>query len=550
MPVQYKFRGERAFRSLLNVTTPCTVHRVRTAIYEQARISDAQTDLVLEDGESGGPLDPQRLLAQEALVQIVVRRTPVHVRGAAAAGVAAEAPLRADEDRAIDSVVEQHDLGGAAGMSLSAAPGGAMLRYSRSYRVTVGSQQGKGQAGYDAPDVDQGDGDREVQREPPPANYTCHRCGQVGGREDSHWIWECPTNDDPDHMKKVRTAKGIPRDFLQKVSSVEEGQEKSAGGVTFTLPGHSGHYILSHEPTYEDQKRRVGDTVGEKVTCAFSDGARHLEGTLKCPLCRNIFRQAILAPCCGTTFCHDCVIDRIAYQSVDNSACPGCGKEVYAHQLVANEDIRRQVEQIARASKAVALATEKAQAQERPKLFEMDASLKDRVNRPKVYAAQVAAAGAAALASAPLALMNAPHADGEEPPAVVWQPLAFGLMLNEMQFEEWRRVVRTGIPHKAQAQNQLELWQAAMREAAPPPPPGAGPLPSKESFEEWQRMMRDAAPQWALMSHATERKRRRDHKDKKDKKAKRAQKELPKQEHHVKSEGPGGLVTPAPDARW
>mmetsp|Transcript_15318 Transcript_15318/g.43816 ORF Transcript_15318/g.43816 Transcript_15318/m.43816 type:complete len:526 (+) Transcript_15318:96-1673(+) len=517
MPVQFKFRGERAFRGLLNVTTPCTLYRVKNAIYEQARISDETTDLALEDPETGRPLDPAALLVQDALVQVIVCRTPkaaaipVATVSLEPAGLASDDVLEAErqeEDMAIDRMIDNHDL---AGIGIVPHANTGMLRYSRSYRLAVGTRR-REREGYDVGSGDEGDNLKDEFREPPPANYTCHRCGMAGGKPESHWIWECPTNEDPDHMKKVRTAKGIPRDFLRKVATVEEGQELSAGGVTFTLPGHSGHYIVSHEATFEEKKQRVGDTVQEKVTTAFSDGARRVEDSLKCPLCHQMFRQAILAPCCGATFCSDCAIDRLAHSSVaESSACPGCGKEVLAHQLVANEDIRKQVEQISRATKAMAVATQKDR--EKPRGFAVDAALKDRVNRPRKHAASAstdeaaaatkgaAAAGSAregggsistallaltdggegaASGGAPGSACSAGTSPGPRVPAS-WQPLGFGPMLSPAQFKEWQRLVGSGPPSQ-QARGQFEAWQRRLREAAPPPP-------SKESFEEWQRVL-------------------------------------------------------------
>mmetsp|Transcript_12427 Transcript_12427/g.38775 ORF Transcript_12427/g.38775 Transcript_12427/m.38775 type:complete len:531 (-) Transcript_12427:98-1690(-) len=514
MPVQFKFRGEKAFRSLLNVTTPCTLQRVKNAIYEQARISDATTDLALEDSSTGTALDPRTLLVQDALVQVIVRRTPVQSRpeGQTGSAVQLDGPTgsvleaeRLEEDLAIDRVVEQHNP---AGMSLAlSAPSGAMVRYSRSYRLATGNRL-RQREGYD---VGSDDEDALEAPEPPPANYTCHRCGQVGGKPESHWIWECPTNEDPDHMKKVRTAKGIPRDFLRKVASVEEGQELSAGGVTFTLPGHSGHYIVAHEATYEDKKLRVGDTVQEKVVTAFTDGAKRVEESLRCPLCHQMFRQATLSPCCGATFCSDCVIDRLAKSdSVENSRCPGCNKEVLAHQLVANEDIRKQVEQITKASKAMAIASQKEK--ERPRAFEVDAALKDRVNRPHMHAGEAQAGGERGSGEM-LSLTDASGPDAS--PVANWQPLGFARMLSVEQFTAWQHIVRAGLPPSAR--QRFQEWQQQMRGAAAPAPP------SKECFEEWQKQLREgkrAPPAPTPEAGSPGREHKRSKKEKKEKKDK------------------------------
>jgi len=533
MPVQFKFRGEKAFRTLLNVTPPCTLQRVKNAIYEQARISERSTDLALEDPASGLALDHRALLVQEALVQVIVRRTPVQNLAAPVVSLAVtsdDAVGDDQEDEAIDRMVEQHDVAG-----LTSAPSGALGRYSRSYRDAV-KNQSRNREGYDLDGSD--DDDQHKQEEPPPPGYTCHRCGMTGGKPESHWIWECPTNDDPDHMRKVKTAKGVPRQFLQKVESIEEGQKVSDGGVTFTLPGHSGHYVIAHQnASVEEQKRRVGDTVEEKVITAFSAGAKMAAESLKCPLCNQLFRQAVLAPCCGASFCSDCVVDRLAHSSdLEHGRCPGCNEEVLAHQLVANEDIRKQVEQISRASKAATVAAQKISDSSNPTAFQVDTSIKDRVNRPKKYAEEAASDGQ------PLALT-----DGSVRPAAPshglgegWQPLGFGPMLTEHQFAYWRQGARCGVP--LQIKEQFADWQRKMREAKPavllalpapdpvskpvaaalvvsapvavPPAPASAPAvapavapspaavtavtppglpapPSKEAFEEWQKQLRE-----------------------------------------------------------
>eukprot|EP00929_Paragymnodinium_shiwhaense_P007487 TRINITY_DN111406_c0_g1_i1.p1 TRINITY_DN111406_c0_g1~~TRINITY_DN111406_c0_g1_i1.p1 ORF type:complete len:532 (-),score=114.95 TRINITY_DN111406_c0_g1_i1:106-1701(-) len=502
MPVQFKFRGERTFRSLLNVTTPCTLQRVKNAIYEQARISDQSTDLALEDA-SGDSLSSGALLIADALVQIVVRRTPMQSRAAPMVSLAAAVPVdevaSREEELAIDRIVEAHDIGAIVPASSSSA---GVAKYSRSHRLAVDAQSGRQKEGYDLGGSDDDGEAVEEVREAPPANYTCHRCGMTGGKPESHWIWECPTNEDPDHMRKVRRATGVPRQFLEKVATIEEGQEKSAGGVTFTLPGHSGHYIIAHQnATLEEKKIRVGDTLKEKVTTAFTEGASKVAGSLKCPLCNQLFRQAVLAPCCGATFCSDCVVDRLAHTSVEHGRCPSCRKELLAHQLIGNEDIRRQVEQIARASKAAAVAREKVE-EAKAEFFQVDAGLKDRVNRPQ-KAAEDDATGLLALTDGKNDAKTGSTASATPWKDPRWQPLGFNgaQPLTPDEFLAWQKAVRAGISPSAKV--NFEEWQKKMRPMPAIMPPSSSPAPApaslrapapgmtKESFEEWQRALRE-----------------------------------------------------------
>ena len=46
----------------------------------------------------------------------------------------------------------------------------------------------------------------------------------------------------------------------------------------------TGHYIMDHEASLEEKKRILGDTVQEKVTTAFTQGARRAEDAKACPL--------------------------------------------------------------------------------------------------------------------------------------------------------------------------------------------------------------------------------------------------------------------------
>merc|ERR1712039_536091 len=255
------------------------------------------------------------------------------------------------------------------------------------------------------------------------------------------------------------------------------------------------------------KKLRMGDTLKEKIVSAFSEGAKKLEESLKCPLCHHLFRQATLAPCCGATFCSDCVIDRLAKSdSVENSRCPNCNKEVLAHQLIANEDIRNQVEQVARASKARAIAEQKAkESTDKPKAFEVTADVKDRVNRPQKHAAQ------SGDASAPLALTDGTIVGG---PAD-WQPLGFVPLLSPEQFAAWQQAARAAIPQ--QTKDRFEEWQRRMREAVPPPPTP----PTKESFQEMQKLMRDRQAALEASGQEEASRKRRKKEEKKEKKERR-----------------------------
>jgi len=90
--------------------------------------------------------------------------------------------------------------------------------------------------------------------------------------------------------------------------------------------------------------------IQDKVITAFSDGAKQVEESLKCPLCRGLFREAMLAPCCGASFCNGCAIERLCHHGATDSLCPHCSKSLMAHQLIPNNDLRAQVDAVFKAS--------------------------------------------------------------------------------------------------------------------------------------------------------------------------------------------------------
>lgn len=349
--IEFKFHGEKSFRDLTFSSKILTAEIVKAAICEQLRLS-TDMDIELENEEGQIPLGTT--WTNEEKISIVCRRIPRSrdptVTAASLAADAAKNDVhRTQEDAAIDRLCERQGLDVIMEKDNSPKGSGPVLRYSKSYRYAVKQQerQEKREVNTAAPSASTGeDASAEEKKERPvPPDYVCNRCGHS-----DHWFWNCPTIDDPDHVRKVRTAKGIPRFYLTKVKDVEEAQARSLGGVTLVIPGNQTHYVWTHNPDKQEHRDRVGDTIQEKVVTAFSVGAKQVEESLKCPLCRRLFRSAVLAPCCGASFCSECAIERLCHNGTAGNQCPDCTKELMAHQLVPNQDLRNQVEAVLRAS--------------------------------------------------------------------------------------------------------------------------------------------------------------------------------------------------------
>jgi Zn finger protein HypA/HybF involved in hydrogenase expression len=66
---------------------------------------------------------------------------------------------------------------------------------------------------------------------------------------------------------------------------------------------------------------------------------------LKCPICKNIFNNAVLIPCCGTSFCDGCITKTLVEDT--NFKCPECKSEnISIDNLIPNKNLRNSVEEL------------------------------------------------------------------------------------------------------------------------------------------------------------------------------------------------------------
>jgi len=146
---------------------------------------------------------------------------------------------------------------------------------------------------------------------PVPQSYVCYRCGKPG-----HFIRNCPTNGDSRFdVPKAKRTTGIPRTFL----GTTEGTASPPSRSSPSLP-----------ETDSKTKGKDKDTANKKVP-----------SELRCPTCNNLLADAVLIPCCGTSYCDDCIRN---YLLENEQECPSCGQEnVSPDSLVINKQLRQAV---------------------------------------------------------------------------------------------------------------------------------------------------------------------------------------------------------------
>ncbi|KAF2202218.1 DWNN-domain-containing protein, partial [Delitschia confertaspora ATCC 74209] len=172
---------------------------------------------------------------------------------------------------------------------------------------------------------------QNVPDHPPPEGYICYRCGEKG-----HWIQACPTNNDPDFKPKMRVKRttGIPRSFLKTVEKPADDDENVRG----VMVNAEGEHVIAvpDQKTWEKYQEKAKASAAQAENFAAGDKEIEERG-LACSIDKRMFVEPVKTPCCGKTYCHDCIENALAESDL---VCPNCSKEgVLIDDLVTDEDM-------------------------------------------------------------------------------------------------------------------------------------------------------------------------------------------------------------------
>ncbi|GAA6063891.1 hypothetical protein JCM10212_001373 [Sporobolomyces blumeae] len=211
----------------------------------------------------------------------------------------------------------------------------------------------------------------DYTHKPPPAGYICYRCGQKG-----HWIQECPTNGDAayENRPRIKRTTGIPKSFLTEVAG--PGPKNGEDGVDDQDNAHKSGVMVTADGGFVVARPDNASWFAHRARTAnlSASDVQNLAPTdpdLTCPICSKLLRDAVLTPCCSTSFCEECVSNAL----IDNDMmCPECESRVKSLEKLKDDEGRRErakkyVDEMVEASKEAAEQekAERAKEEERRK---------------------------------------------------------------------------------------------------------------------------------------------------------------------------------------
>lgn len=118
-----------------------------------------------------------------------------------------------------------------------------------------------------------------------------------------HWIKNCPLNTHHDSTHtEVKRSTGIPRSFIDGML------------ITFYVPKSFGFDFMNTTIYFEtftflcDPTIKAGNAAVQEsiINLPPVEKKQEIPDDLICSICKDLFTDAVMIPCCGSSFCDEC----------------------------------------------------------------------------------------------------------------------------------------------------------------------------------------------------------------------------------------------------
>lgn len=163
-----------------------------------------------------------------------------------------------------------------------------------------------------------------------------------------HYIQACPTNDDPayDGRSRVKRTTGIPRTFLKHIEKpvalTNDGTVDDTIQPSGVMVNAEGDWVIAEPDNASWEQYQAKAKVSAAAREAEALGSKELqEKGLECSMDKRLFVEPTKTPCCGTTYCHDCITNALLENDL---RCPQCSKDsILIDNLLADDEMNAKI---------------------------------------------------------------------------------------------------------------------------------------------------------------------------------------------------------------
>lgn len=139
----------------------------------------------------------------------------------------------------------------------------------------------------------------------------------------------------------MKRSTGIPRSLQKQVDRPDNAESVTEDSkVSGVMVNADGDFVIAQpdKASWELYQEKAKAAAAAASEAAAVESSKEVEARgLQCPIDKKMFLQPTQTPCCGRTYCNDCITNAL----IDSDfVCPNCGsEEVLLDDLTPNKEI-------------------------------------------------------------------------------------------------------------------------------------------------------------------------------------------------------------------